>query len=283
MKVTIAIPFFNDGRYLKLAIQSVLNQTFTDYELILINDGSTDDSMEIAEQFAQKDNRIKIVNDGLNLGLASRLNQTIKMAQGEYYARMDADDIMFYKRIEIQVNWLDSHKDIDVLGSSVMLINATNEIVGSHDVTGIDTNFIHPSIMGRIAWFRCNPYAEWCKRSQDRELWLRTANKSKFYNLSMPLLFYREAGTVTFDKYKKTLRSRKLIFSHYKDYKKTIFWYMKYMIKNCISYIVYYLYDKCGKLDCLVKKRKRRPLSNDLCLTNNELIKSYTELIFKNQ
>ena len=85
MKVTIAIPFYNDGKYFAQAIQSVLNQTYQDYELILINDGSTDNSLKIAQEYASRDSRIIVISDGENCGLAVRLNQSIKIAKGEYY------------------------------------------------------------------------------------------------------------------------------------------------------------------------------------------------------
>ena len=84
--------------------------------LYLINDGSTDNSLSIMQEFPSLDSRIKIIDDGENKGLITRLNQSVVMTSTKYYARMDADDIMYITRIEEQVNFLDSHPDVDVLG-----------------------------------------------------------------------------------------------------------------------------------------------------------------------
>ena len=132
MLVTIAIPVYNGESYLRDAIQSVVNQTFQDWELYLINDGSTDNSLAIMQEYALNDIRIKVIDDGQNKGLVTRLNQSIETAIGKYYARMDADDIMYVTRIEEQVRFLESHPDVDVLGTSIMIIDNENNIVGSN-------------------------------------------------------------------------------------------------------------------------------------------------------
>lgn len=274
MKVTIAIPFFKDEKYIKYAIQSVLNQTFTDWELILINDGGCDRSLEIAESFARKDPRIRVINDSQNKGLAYRLNETVKMAQGIYYARMDADDIMYYKRIEEQVKYMDEHPLVDVVGCSAMLINAENEIVGSHDSSRSKNGFLHPTVFGRTQWFLENPYSVWCKRCQDKELWLRTSSHSNFFNLKTPLLFYREAGTVTFKKYLNSQKSNLQILRNYKSYRKSFFWYLKSALKVYAGVTLYYLCSKMGFIDMLIAQRKRQPLPANLLLTVEELNKS---------
>ena len=97
--VTIGLPFYNAEKYLALAIESVLQQTYTNWELLLLDDGSTDNSLSIAQSYAQKDSRIKVISDGKNKNLATRLNELPSLAQGLYLARMDADDIMHSARI----------------------------------------------------------------------------------------------------------------------------------------------------------------------------------------
>ena len=181
--VTIAISFFNDGKYLADAILSIVNQSYKNWELLLIDDGSTDNSFEIAKRFESLDTRIRVIRDGENYGLAVRLNQSIQLANGEYYARMDADDIMVKSRIETQLKYLLEHPEVNVIGSSAMLINAQNEIVGSADMSMVTTGFMHPTIMAKTEWFRNNPYAEWCRRCQDEELWLRTKSYNNYRNL----------------------------------------------------------------------------------------------------
>lgn len=192
--VTIAIPFYNSELFLADAIQSVVNQTHKNWELLLINDGCTDSSPEIAQQYSKTDERIKYISDGKNRGLVYRLNESVQVAKGFYYARMDADDIMAIDRIETQVMYLEQHPDVDIVGSSAMIIDDKNNIIRSSDMSDISTGFIHPTVCGRTDWFRKNKYNEKCHRCQDCELWLRTARSSKFYNISRPLLFYREFG-----------------------------------------------------------------------------------------
>lgn len=269
--VTIAIPFYNDEKYLSFAIQSVINQTYPNWELLLIDDGGNDKSTVIATRYAQKDNRITLIRDGKNEGLAVRLNQSISLAKGEYYVRMDADDIMLKTRIEKQVAFLKEHPDVDVLGSSAMLIDSKNTIVGSADMSKIDTRFIHPSIIGKKEWFRNHPYAEWCKRCQDEELWLRTKDTSSFYNMEQPLLFYREQGTVTFSKYLSSQLASIEIRKHYKTYGKPLLWAVKSIIMLYLRILIYALFSFIGRIDLLTKKRKRSSINPALRLTKEDL------------
>lgn len=275
--ISIAIPFYNSEKYLRYSIQSVINQTYSNWELILIDDGGTDNSLTIAKEYEKSDRRIKVISDGCNKGLAVRLNESVGLSSGYYYARMDDDDIMSINRLEVQEKYLEEHKDVDVVGSSAMLIDSKNNIVGSHDMSTITTGFIHPSIMGKTEWFRQNPYAEWCRRCQDRELWLRTAAKSCFVNLKRPLLFYREAGTITFAKYLSSQKTNYEIFKHYKDYNKNLHWFLHSNIKNATTTVIYYILSKIGKIDSIVKHRKRNPLPEPLLLTKEMLTKSISK------
>ncbi len=272
--ISVAIPFYNSEKYISYSIQSVINQTYTNWELLLIDDGGTDRSLSIAKDYARKDSRIRVISDGQNKGLATRLNESVKLALGEYYARMDDDDIMSINRLETQIRYLESHSDIDVLGSSAIIIDSGNNIMGSHDMSAITTSFIHPTIMGRISWFRSNPYAAWCRRCQDKELWLRTATNSVFVNLQTPLMFYREAGTISFKKYLSSQKANISIFKHYKEYSKSYSWFLKSNIKSYSTIVLYYILSKFGKIDYLVKSRKRKPLPPELLLTKDVLLKS---------
>ena len=205
--VTIAIPIFNADKYIRDAIQSCINQTYQNWELLLMCDGSTDNSTVIAKEIANGDSRIKIIDDGQNRGLIARLNQSIEMCETKYYARMDADDIMCINRIEEQVKFMEEHAEVDVCGSSIMTIDNNNNIIGSSFNEGRVNSFIHPTVFGRTEWFRENPYANWALRAEDFELWIRTSGKSNFYALPQPLLFYREFGVPTFKKYYPQIRN----------------------------------------------------------------------------
>ena len=206
--VTIGIPFYNAERYLADAIRSVINQSYSDWFLVLLNDGSTDNSLAIARSF--ECNRIRVISDGVNRGLVFRLNQLSQLSTSLYYARMDADDVMHRDRLSIQVSYLEDHPDVDVVGTGVYYINDINQVYGKgYAVSAAQTkkdalygkNFYHPTIMGRTDWFRHNPYDEKALRMEDYELWVRTVEDSKFANIDMPLYFYREAGLPYLDKY----------------------------------------------------------------------------------
>lgn len=273
--VTIAIPIFNAERHLRYSIQSVLNQTYKSFELILLNDGSTDSSMDIARSF--NDKRIKIIDDGVNRGLIYRLNQSTKISEGKYYARMDADDIMYITRIEEQVDFMEKHPEIDLIGSSIMTIDDKNNIVGSGFSKGKVSGFVHPTVMGKTSWFWNNPYASWAERAEDTELWLRTYNISHFWSLEKPLLFYREYGVSSVSKYIKSQKTLLKICSNYKEYGKTLSWYLKHTIISYVKILAYVVFACLHQTDYLVAKRSRIPIPKSDCLTKQDLIKSIDE------
>lgn len=214
--VTVAIPFYNAEAHLADAIRSVINQTYTNLEILLVDDGSTDHSLAIATSFV--DNRIKVVSDGGNRGLVYRLNQSVLMAKGEYYARMDADDIMNRQRIEKQLETLKFDSTIDVLGTSYYSIGANNEVHACILMPNIPITsnmyMLHPSVMAKRDWFVNNPYNDKFVRIEDKELWMRTLKYSKFRNLQESLMFYREYGIPTYKKYLTTHMSSLRIFVH---------------------------------------------------------------------
>ena len=274
--VTIAIPFYNTELYLGFAIQSVINQTYSDWELLLIDDGSSDHSYKIAKKFADRDSRIKLYKDGKNKGLPARLNESVRMAKGKYYARMDDDDIMEIHRIEQQLLYMQNHPEVDVLGTSVMRINVKNEIVGSISQEGKVNNFVHPTVMAKTSWFLEHPYNEKQLKAQDYELWLRTHDNSTFYNMPNPLLFYRDIGIPTHKKYAKSMKGIRQIARHYKNYNKSLSWAIKLWINSYFKQIFYYIFGIVGKTDVLIKHRNVISIPSEKCLTNENLVKSIT-------
>lgn len=278
LKVTIAIPIYNAESYLSFAIQSVVNQTYKNWELLLMEDGSTDSSVEIARLYAEKDERIRVIEDGVNRGLIYRLNESIKMANGKYYARMDADDIMTVDRIEKELLYLQEHPEVDVVGSSIMTIDNKNNIIGSGYNFGKVASFIHPTVMGKTEWFRANPYAEWALRAEDFELWTRTCSKSCFHAIGKPLLFYREFGVPTFRKYYLSQRTLLKIFWRYQHYSKSFSWFITNTIKTYSKILVYAIFASMGKSDYLISRRRRQPIPKKLWLTDADIIKSINEI-----
>lgn len=272
--VTIAIPIYNAGEYLREAILSVINQTYKDWVLYLINDGSTDNSLSIMQEFPSLDSRIKIIDDGENKGLITRLNQSVVMTSTKYYARMDADDIMYITRIEEQVNFLESHPDVDVLGSSIMTIDRENRIIGSGMSSGKVNGFVHPTVIGKTSWFKANPYCDWALRAEDFELWSRTSVDSNFWALDKPLLFYREFGVPTTKKYIQSQKTLLKIYTRYNSYKKPFSWFIKNSLITLFKIMAYLLFDLFGRTDILICKRHRKPLPPDKCLSKEDLMKS---------
>ena len=270
--VTIGMPFYRDKDYLSFAIQSVINQTYQNWELILLDDGGDDGSLDIAKSY--KDPRIKVVSDGLNKGLPARLNEISESASGIYVARMDADDIMSKDRLETQVKYLLEHPKVDVVGSSAMVINEKNNITHSINQTGITTMFIHPSIIGKKMWFQENPYNVNLPKSQDYELWLRTLDKSCTHNLPKPLLFYRELDALS---YKKAITSHKVlrtVYKNYKKYDKTLLWCIRQYMMSYFKDGLYYVVEKIGLMGVLDKWRWHRELPAEMRLSVEDLKES---------
>lgn len=200
-KVSVVMPVFNGEKYLSIAIKSILDQTFKDFELIIINDGSTDNSGNVINSF--KDERIVYLKGDTNGGLPHSLNTGIKLAKGRYIARMDADDICEKNRLERQLNFLESNPTIGIVGSSVTMINEKGAKIKvlKRETSHINikwsslfsTPMFHPSVMGKTEIFKNNLYDENFKNSEDYELWSRLLFSTNiiFANIAEPLLHYR--------------------------------------------------------------------------------------------
>lgn len=239
--ISVGIPFFNAEKFLSKAIESVISQSYDNWELLLLDDGSNDGSLEIAKGFEQKDNRIKVFSDDKNKGLGARLNELAALSNGEYIARMDADDIMHPKRLETQLQILKDNPNIDVLGTNAYVIDENDLVFGMRyrENSGLIKveHFIHPTIMAKKQWFVDNPYDEKAIRIEDAELWYRTKNKNSFMIINEPLLFYREFGGEYYKKYFLASKCKNYILSkYYKDrYWKNFF--LEHFIKGSIFWM----------------------------------------------
>jgi glycosyltransferase involved in cell wall biosynthesis len=205
--ISIGMSVYNCEKTIAVSIQSILNQTFEEWELIIIDDGSRDRTLAVAEQF--HDPRIRIVDGRQNSGLPSRLNQAVQLSKGKYFARMDGDDLAYPERFAKQVSFLDRHPEVDLLATSMSVFNDHASLVGlrpapvSHDAicahpwSGFP--MAHPTWMGKLEWFRANPYRPDAVRMEDKELLFRTYAKSKFACLDEVLMAYRE-NSMSFSK-----------------------------------------------------------------------------------
>lgn len=198
--VSIGLSVRNGAATLRTALASILQQTYPNWELWLLDDGSTDETINVARQF--KDPRIHLIADGKNLGLAARLNQAVGLAQGRYFARMDGDDVCYPERLARQVAFLESRPDIDLLGCGAIVFNGNGQAVGRLPLRLEHAEICarpwagfylaHPTWIGRLDWFRKNPYRPSALRAQDQDLLLRTYRHSRFAALPEALLGYRQ-------------------------------------------------------------------------------------------
>ncbi len=123
-RVSVVMAVHNGEKYLRQAVESILAQTFMDFEFIIVNDGSNDSTDSILGEFASRDKRIIIVQNGKNIGLTRSLNRGLELAHGQLIARMDVDDISFPQRLEAQVDFMESHPEIGILGTAACVIDA---------------------------------------------------------------------------------------------------------------------------------------------------------------
>jgi len=200
LEVTVLMPVYNGEKYLAEAIKSILNQTFTNFEFIIIDDGSSDKSLEIIKSF--DDARITLLRNGENLGLVKTLNKGIKVATGKYIVRMDADDISLPERIKKQVVFMESHPEIAVSGSWVRIIKnvETGEVWNfPGDPAEIKCKLlfnnvlVHSSVIIRKEYFiqRNLNYESYFGQAEDYNTWVRVAAVSLITNIPEVLHLYR--------------------------------------------------------------------------------------------
>lgn len=198
-RVSVVMPVLNVERFLAEALTSILDQTFTDFELVVVDDGSTDSSPAILEQFALRDPRLRVVRQE-QAGLTPALNRGWRLARAPYIARMDGDDVALPDRLERQVVFLDGHPRVGVVGGAFVVLTELGERLGTITYSTADRelrrdlqryNCIpHPTAMiRREALERVGGYR--LERAEDYDLWLRIAEDWEIANLPEPVLLYR--------------------------------------------------------------------------------------------
>ena len=260
--VSIGIPFYNAEKYLAFAIQSVITQSYENWELILVDDGSSDNSLKIAQEFAHRDVRIRVICDGENKKLPYRLNQLIKESKGEFIARMDADDLMHPDRLKKEISFLLENPNYDLVSGGIVSIDNSNNVIGIRAVDKLITinkdskNYpiAHPTVMARKNWYLRNLYSLDYPRAEDYELWCRTSSADDLKIAILPniLLFYREFGNID---------PNKLINSYNDGYKIRKKYYLNNGIDNFLKIklkcLIVKLLSKFGLEQNLAKKRNR--------------------------
>jgi glycosyltransferase involved in cell wall biosynthesis len=196
--VTVLMPVFNGEKYLNKAIQSIIDQTYDNFEFLILDDGSTDNSIRIVKSY--NDSRIRHIISPVNRGIEKTLNKGLKLAEGKYIARMDCDDISLPRRLQNQVAYMEQNPEIGVLGAAMQIIKngrptkvrrwpATDYQIKIHLL--FQNPLSHPVIMIRKETLNGIDYPEDCNYCEDYRLWTILASHTKFANLPDILLQYR--------------------------------------------------------------------------------------------
>lgn len=204
--VSVLMPVYNREEYVRAAVESILSQTFGDFEFIIINDGSTDGATDILREYAAKDDRIVLIEQE-NMGYVRALNRGLEVARGALVARMDSDDIAFAERLSIQTRYLAEHPDVVAVGGQAVAIDEDGSELyrisrpvahatidefllgaGTERTGGL----VHPSVTMRAAAVRAvGGYRPEFEPTEDRDLWLRLAERGALANVAATVLKYR--------------------------------------------------------------------------------------------
>ena len=205
-KISVLMPVYNTkGEYLKEAIESILNQTYTDFEFLIIDDSTNQETLQVLNKYREQDSRIKIIK-GEHKGIGAALNKLIDIAQGEYLARMDSDDISFPERFDKQIKYFETHPEISICSSSYITYPKGELICHPEKVSYLKLLsgcFVaHPAVMiKKTSLDRFNlRYDETMKVSEDYDLWSRAIRYLNIANIEEPLLKYRVLENSNFHK-----------------------------------------------------------------------------------
>jgi glycosyltransferase involved in cell wall biosynthesis len=204
--VSVLMPAYNSEKYIADAIDSILNQTFQDFELIVIDDCSKDKTWHIIQKYAQKDKRVVAIKNTKNLGISDNRNKAISISKGKYLAPLDNDDWSYPDRFAKQVEFLDNNPDIGIVGGSVEVYNETfTKLLYKNTFYPDDKSlkkhifrqlpFSHSSVMYRREIGLENPYSNKLCTAEDYDFYFRAGIKHKFANLKDVLIKYRTSKT----------------------------------------------------------------------------------------
>ncbi len=257
--ISIIMSVYNTEFFLSLAIKSILYQSFSDFEFIIINDGSTDNSGEILDKFSKMDPRIYVIHKN-NTGISDSLNLAASLARGKFLARQDPDDISMLNRLKLQLNFLKKNPDIDVLGTCNFIINTKNEIINkySRPLNSKDIKYYlsfynpicHGSIlMKKSSFFEVGMYDPSFNKAEDYELWFRfIKHNKKIVNLPYFLYLWRtHTSSVSGSQFEKQKYIVRKIFNKYnidfnrfssKFFKRNFLFDFPYIIKGYIDFFI---------------------------------------------
>lgn len=201
--VSVIMATFNETPdFITESIQSILDQTYANFEFIILDDSSNDDTKSAIDKMASLDSRIKIIRKNERMGFVPALNEGLRIAKGDFIARMDGDDISYPYRFEVQLRYFSEHPEVDILGGALDIINEDGNVVSRriYPLQGLPLKLYtilrdpiaHPTVMMRRERLKQWLYDESYRRGEDIELWLRLRNEgANMRNIENPLLKYR--------------------------------------------------------------------------------------------
>jgi glycosyltransferase involved in cell wall biosynthesis len=268
MPITIGIPFYNAELFLADAIRSIFAQSYQDWELILVDDGSTDRSLEIA--MSVKDPRVRVISDGQNKRLPYRLNQITAEAKYDLIGRMDADDLISPQKFQKQLEIIQAHPEIDLVTTGICSITNDKKPIGvrfgspDEPITARrlllgQCAVVHAAMLGRRSWFLRNQYDATINRTEDYELWLRAYSKNDFnlYIMSEPLYYYREEENLTAKRQLTAYASQRHLYRQYGYLGFNRFEIVLTIAKAFGKSLIVYILSTFGKMDMLLKRRNK--------------------------
>jgi glycosyltransferase involved in cell wall biosynthesis len=199
--ISIIMPCYNAANFLKAAIQSILSQTYSRWELIIIDDASTDSTSKILKLYSRF-SKIKVFKNRQNLGVAGSLNRALKLAKGKYIARMDADDLSHPTRLQKQLDFFQSHSGLIACGVQTEIINGQNQTTGTrsfptgsqacHDYLMLTSPILHPTLMAKASIYKKIGYQTKYKTAEDWDLYFKLIKFGQLGNLPDTLYSYRQ-------------------------------------------------------------------------------------------
>lgn len=268
IKVTVLMPVYNGKLFLKDAIESILNQTHNNFEFLIINDGSTDESDTIIRSF--DDSRIKYIRNKVNQGIVATLNEGVSISTGKYIARMDSDDISLHNRLEKQINFLEANPSYKLCGSKAIAINNNGEkLYKLNRPTSFEhikvfnffrNAFIHPTVMANANLLKNFKYSEEYLYAEDYMLFSQFAMKHNVANLNEYLLQYRvHEESITSKKKNEMVKSE--LKTH--------------------AFLLSFLYDKVTEKQLLLHHSVLRPRQNGF--SAEEIHQYFLDILYKNK
>ena len=221
-QVCVFIPFYNVRETLRHTVISVLNQSYPDWQLILLDDGSVDDSIDTISDLIDNDS-VFLVSDNTNRGLIFRLNQMVELTDAPYIARMDADDLMHPDRLRSQMEAFRANPQLDIVSTGMAVMNKSYQVVGVRSVDRQPTlsdfikygGLVHASCIFRREFLESNKYNPGFAKAEDRELFLRGISNVNYYCVTKPLYFCSEYNRFAKRRYLDSYRTeRKAIRLH---------------------------------------------------------------------